>query len=164
MSVKSAPLENGQLQGKPSAVVSRAQLEKTRGPVERFLAIVVLLIGWLGTVVAFHGSWPALLSAFSIERTAAALVVQGVLTWSQWSYGRDWRVAYTSRAIDAALTAAGYAPLWLAGLVAWLAAQGIVGGATIGPWTATGAGLMAWLISWAACLLPAWYPESRLIK
>lgn len=161
MSVQSKPLESPR---KPSAVVTRAQLERTRGPIEKFLAVVVFLVGVLGTVVAVHGSWQALFGSFSWGRLALAVFFQAVLTYAQWVYSKDWRIAYASRAIDAAFTAAGYAPLWMAGLVAWLEVQGVAGGVTIGPWVIVWAALAAWFLSWAACLLPAWYPESRLVQ
>lgn len=163
--VRSAPAAGGEaVKRKPSAVVSRAQLVQWRGPVEKFLAIVVLLLGWLGTVVALHGSWAELFTAFSWGRAGLALLIQAALTFFQWAYGKVRPVAWPLRGIDAAFTAAGFAPLWMADLTAWLVAQGVVGGGTLGPWSFTFTALAAWALSWLACIAPAWYPETRLVQ
>lgn len=166
--VRSAPIEPPRAspsptRGKASAVFSRTALARSRGPVERILAWATLAASWLGSVVTFHGSWGALVSQPQPGLIALGLALQAVLTYAQWAYPRT-RMALVSRGLDAATTAYGYAPLfWLGWLVSLLVGWGLPGETTVLYWTLAPAAIVAWLVSWAVCVLPAWYPESRLI-
>jgi hypothetical protein len=148
------------------AIISRARLARSRSSVERATALAVLALSFLGSVVAMHGGDWARLAAWppAWGLIGAGLLLQAVLTWLQWAYGHIPRVAAPARAADAALTAAGFGPLALAGLAGWLAPmladRGLLAHVAGGMTTAT---LIAWAILWLVSLLPAWYPESRLV-
>lgn len=169
MSVTRQPLDPS-----GSAVVSRSALARTRGPVERYSAWLVLFGSALGAVVTFHGSWAALLAAPSLGRIVAGLGLQLVLTWMQWAYYQRPGIAWTARAADALTTTLGYGPLVHGALVGWF----VGGGASTAPilagldpaWqpgtpSAWGwAGVAAWAGIYLLSLVPAWYPESRLVR
>lgn len=149
ISVRSQPVRS-----KQSAVVTRAQIERQRGAVERVLAFVVLLLSFLGTVVAFHGGWgPVLAFQISVAATGGGIALQIVLTWLQWSYRHVPLLRWSSIAVDTALTALGYGPLVVPWLGVQLAARGVGGSLYV-----------AWAIVGLASFLPAWYPESRLVE
>lgn len=145
---------------KPSAVVNRATLTKQRGAVERWSAYVVLLVSFLGTIAAFNGGWVALITGllagtnmFGIGiMSLLAILLQGGLTYLQWAYADDPRIAYASRAVDTLFTAWGWGPLFVGGLTATIAGIGI---ASPEYW--------AWGVLGLVSLLAAWYPESRLV-
>jgi hypothetical protein len=140
-------------QHKASAIVSRATLDRQRGAVERWSALVVLVIGVLGTVVAFHGGWaPVLALHISTAALVGGLAVQGLLTYLEWYYHDLLLVAWSARVIDATLTAIGYSGLLVAPLAELLHGRGV-----------DLAGSVSWVIVWLVSLLIAWYPESRLV-
>jgi hypothetical protein len=147
MAVRSTPAG----QHKTSAIVSRATLDRQRGVVERWSALVVLTIGVLGTVVAFHGGWiPVLALHISIAALVGGLAVQGLLTYLEWYYNDRLLVAWGARVIDATLTAIGYSGLLVMPLADLLR-------------NAPYPQHVAWTIVWLVSLLIAWYPESRLV-
>ncbi len=173
MAVRSKPLESG-APASNSAVFDRAALEQSRGKVERLSAWVVLFASALGAVVTFHGgSWAQFLNHPSLGRAAAGIGLQLVLTYMQWAYYRVRAVAWPARAIDAVTTAIGYGSLIHGAVVDSLVANGasaapvlpgidpayVLG--TVSPWSLAAAS--AWVVLWLAALLPAWYPESRLV-
>lgn len=145
---------------KPSAVVSRTALTKQRGAVERWSAYVVLLVSFLGTIAAFNGGWVVLITGllegsnlFGIAiMSLLAILLQGGLTYLQWAYADDPRIAYTSRAIDTTFTVWGWGPLFVGGLAAAIAGFGV---ASPEYW--------AWGVLGLVSLAAAWYPESRLV-
>jgi hypothetical protein len=161
MTIRSEPSRNpvappsGERAGgkKQSAVVSRAQLERGRGRVERLTAYVVLLVSFVGTVVALHGGWGVVLtSGLQVRALAGGVLLQIVLTWLQWSYHHIRALCWGSRLIDAAFTAYGYGPLFIVALVGYLTERSIPQPLFAG-----------WFILGLVSLLLAWYPESRLV-
>lgn len=146
MSVRSQP-------AKQSAIVSRAQLARARGPVERATAWIVLVVSFIGTIVAFHGGWaPILALQFSASAVLGGFLLQSLLTWLQWAYHHNRLLCWGSRIIDATLTAYGYGPLFITALTAYLASRGISESFYVG-----------WLLIGLVSLALAWYPESRLV-
>jgi hypothetical protein len=141
--------------GKPSAIVRRATLNHTRSTVERVSAILLLLLSFLGTIIALHGGWgPVLSLQLSLAALLGGILLQGVLTWLEWAYG-DRRMNFKylgALAADTCLTIYGYGPVLVPILAPPLAARGIPEPA-----------LVAWLIVALVALVLAWYPESRLI-
>jgi hypothetical protein len=161
MSITSKPLvspPSGERAGegkktKQSAVVSRAQLERGRGRVERLTAYIVLLVSFVGTIVALHGGWEVVLtSGLQVRALVGGVLLQVVLTWLQWSYHHIRALCWGSRLVDAALTAYGYGPLFIVALVGYLTERSIPQPLFAG-----------WFILGLVSLLLAWYPESRLV-
>lgn len=146
MSVRSQP-------AKQSALWTRAQLARARGPVERATAWIVLVVSFVGTIVALHGGWaPILALHFSAWAIIGGLLLQGLLTWLQWAYQHNRLLCWGSRIIDATLTAYGYGPLFIMALTAYLVSRGIPEFLYVG-----------WLLIGLVSLGLAWYPESRLV-
>lgn len=146
MSVRSQP-------AKQSAIVSRAQLARARGPVERTTAWIVLVVSFVGTIVVFHGGWEPILGLhFSLSAIIGGLLLQGLLTWLQWVYQHNRLLCWGSRVIDAGLTAYGYGPLFIDALTAYLTARGVPESFYVG-----------WLLIGLVSLAAAWYPEDRLV-
>ena len=141
---------------KASAVVSRAQLARTRGWFERISAGVVLMASYLGTVFTFAGGVVPLLNAPSqLFPWLGALAAQGLLTALQWWYGNVSRahpVYLAALVSDTGLTTWGFAPLLVPPLAALLAANGIDGAVT-----------GAWALLAVVSLVAAYYPESRFV-
>lgn len=138
---------------KQSAIVSRAQLARARGPVERATAWIVLVVSFIGTIVVFHGGWaPILALQFSASAVLGGILLQGLLTWLQWAYHHNRPLCWGSRVVDAGLTAYGYGPLFIVTLVAYLTGRSVPE-----PLYA------AWLLIGLVSLGLAWYPESRLV-
>lgn len=138
---------------KQSAIVSRAQLARARGPVERATAWIVLIVSFIGTIVVFHGGWsPILELRFSISAIIGGFAVQALLTWLQWAYHHNRPLCWSSRIIDAGLTAYGFGPLFVVALTAYLASRSV-------PWP----DVAAWFLIGLVSLGLAWYPESRLV-
>lgn len=140
---------------KPSAIVRRATLNHTRSGVERASALMLLLLSFLGTIVAFHGGWgPVLALHFSLTAILGGILLQGFLTWMEWAYGdRRTSLKYLlPLAADTGLTVAGFGPLAVPYLAPFLAAR-----------NAPEPIIAAWLIVALVALALAWYPESRLI-
>lgn len=160
MSVRSQP-------AKQSAIVSRAQLARSRGTIEKILAYGVLFLSFLGTVVAFHGGWARILNLqISLGAIAAGLLAQLVLTFLQWAYKHNRLLCWGSRLVDAGLTAGGYGSIFVPIFLAFLAGLGV--GAeqvVVLPWLgSTQVGLVgSWAIMGLVSLLAAWYPEDRLV-
>lgn len=145
---------------KESAIVSRARLRRQRGAIERWTAFIGLFISFLGTIAAFAGGWPALISAPRIAPIVSGLAAQGLLTYLQWHYYDNRLLSRPSRVADAVLTALGYGPLFHTGLMAAVAARIDIPG--------TPPSDTAWYAAWAIIGLIAyglaWYPESRLVE
>jgi hypothetical protein len=144
--------------------IRRADLERTRGPIERASAWLVLFGSLLGAVVTFHGGWAALFAQPSIGRIAAGVVLQLVLTWLQWSYYHNLVISWPARGVDALTTALAYGPIVHGDIAGWFVSGGagtepVLAG--LGPysWAASS----AWLVIYLASLVVAWYPESRLV-
>jgi len=161
MTVRQAPLgpvaeEAEKQRKKASAVVSRAQLARSRGAFERAMAATVLLVSYLGTVLTIAGGVAPLLAAPTRPLPwLGALVVQGGLTALQWWYGNVSRrhPAYLgSLVIDAGATIWGYGPVFAPPIAAAIAAREISEPA-----------LAAWAIVGVAALAIAWYPEHILV-
>lgn len=143
--------------GKPSAVVSRAHLQKQRGVIERVMAWVVLLLSFLGSIVALHGGWPPFIASITdgpivLGALLGGILLQLVLTFLEWWYFDRLLLAWGARLADTALTAVGYGPLFVPPLATWLAQQG-----------ATWPTALAWGIISLVSLGVAWFPESRLV-
>jgi hypothetical protein len=138
---------------KSSAIVSRAQIAKARGPVERATAWIVLVVSFVGTIAALYGGWaPILALQFSASAVLGGLLLQGLLTWLQWAYHHSRVLCWGSRIVDAGLTAYGYGPLFIAALEDYLAARDV-----------PLAFYAAWFLIGLVSLGLAWYPESRLV-
>jgi hypothetical protein len=139
-----------------SAVVSRAQLARSRGWFERSLAGLVLLVSYLGTVFVFAGGVAALLAdPWQPTPWLAALLVQGLLTALQWWYKQVaplHPVYCLSLACDMIATVWGYGWVVAPPLALWLLARG-----------APEPALVAWLIVALASGFAAWYPERTLV-
>ena len=138
---------------KPSAIFSRADLDRARGPIERLSAWTLLLLSVLGTVVCFSGGWSALFTRPTLAAVVGGIAVQAALTAVEWIYGSRRRSApyLTALVLDASLTATGYEPLarpWLERALAGTSAPELFATAIIG----------------AVAVLLAAYPESRLVE
>lgn len=143
--------------GKQSAVVTRADLRKQRGSVERFMAWLVLLLSFVGSIVALHGGWPPFIASLTdgplqLGALLGGVIVQVVLTFLEWYYFDRALIAWGARLADTALTALGYGPLVAAPLAAWLAT-----------YAASGAAALAWFLIFVLSFAVAWFPESRLV-
>lgn len=152
---------------KQSAIVSRAQLARSRGAIEKILAYGVLFLSFLGTVVAFHGGWARILSLqISLGAIAAGLLAQLVLTFLQWAYKYNRPLCWGSRLVDAGLTAGGYGPIFVPIFLALLLGLGLNAEQAVTlPWLGQApiARVGAWGIMGLVSLLAAWYPEDRLV-
>jgi len=142
---------------KESAIISRSRLRKQRGAIERFTALGVLFISFLGSIVALHGGWAPLISSLVALQPKWSLLLLGVglqvlLTYLEWHYFDRPLIAWPARLADTALTALGYGPLVLDVLVRALTSEVLPD-----PFFA------AWGIIGLVSLLAAWYPESRLV-
>jgi hypothetical protein len=164
--VRSAPLESRAQEGeedtrhrKESAIVSRTRLRKQRGNIERATAWIVLVLSVLGTIATFAGGWTPLVAGI-IARTpqwyaiVGGIALQVVLTFLEWYYFDQPFIAWPARGFDTLMTALGYGPLVLVGLVTFLVARGV-------PFAQVG--YVAWGIIGLVSLAIAWYPESRLV-
>lgn len=143
--------------GKQSAVVTRADLRKQRGSVERFMAWLVLLLSFVGSIVALHGGWPPFIASITagplnIGALLGGVIFQVVLTFLEWYYFDRILIAWGARLADTALTALGYGPLIVVPLTAWLAT-----------YAASGAAALAWFLIFVLSFAVAWFPESRLV-
>lgn len=158
--VRSEPMASQQASapaGKDSAVVSRAQLRRQRGKVERATAWIVLFVSVLGTIAALAGGWtPLIAGIISLRPQWSAIIggaaIQALLTFLEWYYFDQPLVSWPARAFDAITTALGYGPLVIVSLVTFLVARG-----------APQAPYLAWGIIGLVSLAVAWYPESRLV-
>lgn len=151
MTVESKPLGKR----KASAIVTRATLDRQRGAFERFSALALLLLSFAGSVAALSGGWAALRTDPRLAPIVGGIVVQLVLTATEYWYGAGrgpWRYR-VALCVDAALTTIGYGPLFKPWLTDYLAARG----------TGELAPLLAWMIVGAAALALAWWPEKTLI-
>lgn len=142
---------------KASAVLTRTDLQQQRGGIERVLAWVVLLISFLGSIVALHGGWPPFLASLTrgpivLAALLGGVLLQAVLTYLEWWYFDRPLIAWGARLADTALTAAGYGPLFVPPLAAWLVQQDV-------RWPEPA----AWGILILISLGIAWFPESRLV-
>lgn len=143
---------------KQSAVVTREQLKRQRGSVERWSAWVVLFVSFLGSVVAFHGGWAPLIASLgtlqlNVSAWIAGLALQALMTFFEWHYFDRPLIAWGARVVDAATTALAYGPIlfWL-GLADALAARHVPDPV-----------YAAWFVVGLVSLAVAWYPESRLV-
>lgn len=154
MSVKSQDLINGVAapRRRPGAIVSRAQLARSRGWFERILAVIVWLTGFAGTLFTCAGGVAVFLAAPDrpLPWLMAALV-QVLLTALQWWY-RSIRVTHPiylgALAADVATTAWGHGWYVAPPLALWLATQGV-----------QQSPVAAWLLIAVLALFAAWYPE-----
>lgn len=142
---------------KPSAVVSRAHLQQQRGVVERVMAWVVLLLSFLGSIVALHGGWVPFIQSLTdgplmLGALLGGILIQLVLTFLEWWYFDRLLLAWGARLVDTVLTTMGYGPLFVPPLAVWLGQQG-----------ATWPVGVAWGIISLISLGVAWFPESRLV-
>lgn len=147
----SQPIGSGRI--KESAVISRARLRKQRGAVERWTALVVLFVSFVGTIVALNGGWPSII-ALKIGPAAVlgGLAIQGLLTYFEWHYYDRRAISWGARLVDTAFTAVGYGPLLVPPLTVYLAGKSV-----------PSAIYAAWGIAVLVSFLTAWYPESRLV-
>lgn len=162
--VKKTPAPQSR-QTKDSAVFTRDDIHRSRSTVERAIAWVILFLSFVGSMVAFGGGWVAVVTFKpSLAGLGAGFVLQLVLTWLQWAYPERKSLAWTSRGIDAATTAAGYGPLFY-GLVSELLLSQGASAETINVigFPVVPAVVGTWCILWLFSLFPAWYPEYILI-
>lgn len=143
--------------GKQSAITTRATLQKQRGAIERAMAWLVLLVSFLGSIVALHGGWPPFIASLTVGplnlgALLGGVLIQLVLTFLEWYYSDRWPIAWGARIVDTATTAIGYGPLFLAPLMAMLHDRGLADPT-----------LAAWGIISLVSLGVAWFPESRLV-
>lgn len=155
--VRSSAPTSAPAKTKDSAIVTRAQLRRQRGAIERGTAWVVLVVSFLGSVAWLAGGWPVLLAGIAAFRPnwsaiIGGLALQGLLTFFQWHYFDRPIVAWAARIADAYTTARGYGPLVLAWLMGLLAARGV-----------TETFWVAWVVIGLVSLGIAYYPESRLV-
>lgn len=155
MTVKSVDLR--ERAAKESAIVSRSRLRRQRGAIERWTALVVLFVSFLGTIVTFAGGWPPFLAGLRTFQPAwgaigGGLFVQGLLTYFQWHYFDRRYVSFPARIADAVLTALGYGPLVIDALTLYLTSR-----------DAPQPLYLAWLVIGLVSYALAWYPESRLV-
>jgi hypothetical protein len=150
MSVTQKPMRD-----KPSAIITRAQLDRQRGAFERFSAFGLLFFSFAGTVAALSGGWTALRNEPHLAPIVGGIALQLALTAAEYWYGAGrgpWRYRI-ALCIDSALTTIGYGPLFVPWLTTWLA------GHNLGEMAAPG----AWLIVAIAAFALAWWPEKTLI-
>lgn len=145
--------------------ISREALVRNRTKVEKVLAWIGLVVGWIGSVSTAHGGWGNLIASPSLGLACAGLGTQALLTWAQWSYGDKRSIAWPARVIDATLTALGYGFLFIIPLTVALSRTGL----SMTPWpvawfVVSVAGLVAWAVIWVLALLVAWYPERTLVR
>jgi hypothetical protein len=144
---------------KASAIVDRSSLRRQRGAVERWSALVVLLISFAGTIATFAGGWLTLIEGARAGEPSWAAIIggiafQGLLTYVQWHYYDRRALSWISRGIDTALTAIGYGPLVVVALAGWIASRGVEAPTNL---------QFAWGVIVLVSFLAAWYPESRLV-
>lgn len=144
-------------QGKASAVVGRETLRKQRGGIERAAAWLVLLVSFAGSVATLHGGFAPMIESiatkqYNVGALLGGVLIQVVLTFLEWWYFDRPLIAGGARLVDAATTAIGFGPLFLAPLVSFLEARGIESPL-----------LPAWGIIIAVSFAVAWFPESRLV-
>lgn len=157
MSAQSRPVA-----AKGSAIIKRGQLDRSRSKVERISAIVVLIVSFIGSVVAFHGGWGPILSLhLSVAAIIGGILAQILLSWAEWAYYHRRVISYGARIVDASLTAVGYGPLVIKSLAAVLAERGASAEPAV--FGMSVAVLGAWVIVGLVSYGIAWYPESRLI-
>jgi hypothetical protein len=107
------------------ALFSGRKLAGQQSGLERFVAILLLLLSLAGSVLAGGGgveAWAALRPLW--WGALAALALQGVLSYVQWVYCTRWASwQYLSAvAVSSALTLIGFWPLahpWLVGVLEW---------------------------------------------
>lgn len=154
MGVRSRDMVNGQ--EKRSAIVTRAQLARSRGWFERGMAGTVLLASYLGTVLTFAGGAEALLNAPGRPLPwLGGLIGQGILTALQWWYkpvSIFHPIYLASFVIDTALTTWGYGWVLAPFLAAWLLSKGVPEPA-----------IVAWGVIALVSGLIAWYPEHTFV-
>ncbi len=153
--VRSTPLPSAKT--KESAIVTRAQLRRQRGAIERYLAWSVLFVSFLGSVVWLAGGWgPFLAGILALRPPVAAILggigIQALLTYLQWHYFDKKIIAIPARIFDAYTTAASFGPLFVPFLVSALEARG-----------APSPLYLAWAIIGFVAYGAAWWPESRLV-
>lgn len=157
MTVRSEHLRDGQRVAKESAVFTRSQLRRQRGAIERWTALVILFVSFLGTIVALAGGWEPFLSSLRAYRPpwaaiAGGIGIQALLTFLEWHYFDRRFVSIPARVVDTVFTALGYGPLVLSLLSAALVERHVSEPIYV-----------AWLIIGVVSYVIAWYPESRLI-
>lgn len=107
-----------------SAIFKRADLARNQTALERFIAGLLLLVSLAGSVLAGGGgveAWRQLVPSWL--GAAAALAVQLVCTWGQWTYAaKRWGSYWWLLAFGASLsmTVAGFWPLAHPSIVALL--------------------------------------------
>lgn len=159
MAARSEGLDNGKRTsrraGTPGALMSRKRLHKQRGPIERSTGLIVLILGFVGTIVTFHGGWePVVRLHLSLAATGMAIGLQVFLTGLQWWYYDKKALSWTSRVIDTGLNFAGYGYIVLPLLTTKLSEH----------MDTTGALISAYVLHLLLSFLIAWYPESRLVS
>lgn len=107
-----------------AAIFKRHELAQNQVTVERFVASALLLVSVVGSLLYGGGgvsAWRQLAPGWL--GASAALALQGLCTWGQWTYADlRWRSAWWLLAfvLSLAMTVAGYWPLvhpWLVGLL-----------------------------------------------
>ena len=137
--------------------MARDTLRKQRGGIERAAAWLVLLVSFAGSMATLHGGFaPMIESIASRQYNVGALlggaIIQIVLTFLEWWYFDRPLIAGGARLVDAATTAIGFGPLFLAPLASFLHDRGLADPL-----------LPAWGIIIVVSFAVAWFPESRLV-
>lgn len=138
---------------KPSAILSSARLERQQPTFERAIGGAMLGLSIAGTVALFQGRWgmPAL------GPLALGVAVQALLTYVQWMYRRrrlSWQYL-AALIVDTGASVMGYVVVVLPPLRKLFTAAGF---------SATLAGVGAWLFILAAAGFLAYIPERILVK
>lgn len=143
--------------GKPSAIITREQLKRQRSTIERVIALLVLLVSFIGSIATMHGGFaPMIATIVDHQYNQAAILsgifIQALVTFLELHYFDIPLIAWGARVVDTATTAIGYGPLFLAQLMILLYNRGI-----------TEPTYAAWAIIGLASLAVAWFPETRLV-
>lgn len=139
---------------KASSIIRVKTLDALRPHFERSLAVLLIGVSVAGSVIAFHGGWPALAARWSWPAFLAGAGLQLGCTGVEWLYRSKRRSApyVLALATDTGTSVAGFGPIFHARFS--LALEAYVG---VLSWWA------AWAILGGLALLLAWIPEGRLI-
>lgn len=134
--------------------IRRATLRQKEQWFTWFGAVVLLVVGFIGTIVTANGGWDNVLSGkITANGTIIAVILQIGLTISQWTYKDRRLTMVVSRAIDTALTGYGYGSIFANDTINYFDGIGVH---------------FSWFVFWYLIMTVAlgvsWYPEYRLVR